>query len=38
MGTVVPLSTLWDEIAVTAGQMTSGGTATLAIDVFGYFQ
>jgi hypothetical protein len=38
MGTIVPLSTLSDDLAVSAGQMTAGGTVGLAIDVFGYFQ
>jgi PKD repeat protein len=38
MGTIVPLSTLADDLAVSAGQMTAGGTVGLAIDVFGYFQ
>ena len=38
MGTIVPLSTLSEDLAVTAGQMTAGGTVGVAIDVFGYFQ
>lgn len=38
MGTIVPLSTLSDDLAVSPGQMTAGGTVGLAIDVFGYFQ
>lgn len=38
MNTVVPLSTLSNDIAATASQMTSGGNAGLSIDVFGYFQ
>jgi hypothetical protein len=38
MGTIVPLSTLANDLAVSPGQMTAGGTVSLAIDVFGYFQ
>jgi hypothetical protein len=38
MGTIVPLSTLSNDLAVSPGQMTTGGTVGLAIDVFGYFQ
>lgn len=38
MGTIVPLATLIDDLAVTPGQMTAGGTVGLAIDVFGYFK
>ncbi len=38
MGTIVPLSTLSNDLAVSPGEMTAGGTVGLAIDVFGYFQ
>jgi hypothetical protein len=38
MGTIVPLSTLTNDIAASPGQMTAGGTVYLSIDVFGYFQ
>ncbi|HEX6899864.1 MAG TPA: hypothetical protein VF789_09125 [Thermoanaerobaculia bacterium] len=38
MGTVVPLSTLANDLAVSPGEMTAGGTVALAVDVFGYFQ
>jgi serine protease len=38
MGTIVPLSTLADDLAASPGQMTAGGTVGLSIDVFGYFQ
>jgi hypothetical protein len=37
-GTTVPLSTLTQDLAVSPGEMTAGGTVHLAIDVFGYFQ
>jgi PKD domain len=38
MGTIVPLSTLADDLAVSPNKMTAGGTLHLLIDVFGYFQ
>jgi hypothetical protein len=38
MGTVVPLSTLTNDLAVSPGEMTAGGTVVLSVDVFGYFQ
>lgn len=38
MGTIVPLSTLSDDLAVSPGEMTAGGTMIMSIDVFGYFQ
>jgi len=38
MGTIVPLSTLTNDLAASPGQMTAGGTVFLSIDVFGYFQ
>jgi hypothetical protein len=37
MGTIVPLSTLADDLAVSPGQMTTGGTVVVSVDVFGYF-
>ena len=38
MGTIVPLSTLAADLAVSPNKMTAGGTVHLLIDVFGYFQ
>lgn len=38
MGTIVPLSTLTNDLAASAGEMTAGGTVVLSIDVFGYFR
>ncbi len=38
MTTIVPLSTLADDLAASPGQMTAGGTVVLSIEVFGYFQ
>jgi len=38
MGTIVPLSTLSEDLAVSPNKMTAGGTVHLLIDVFGYFQ
>jgi hypothetical protein len=38
MGTTVPLSTLTQDLAASPGQMTAGGTVSLSVDVFGYFQ
>ena len=38
MGTIVPLSTLANDLAASPGEMTAGGTVALSIDVFGYFQ
>ncbi len=38
MGTIVPLSTLANDLAASPGQMTAGGTVVVSIDVFGYFQ
>jgi hypothetical protein len=38
MGTIVPLSTLADDLAASPGEMIAGGTVVLSIDVFGYFQ
>jgi hypothetical protein len=38
MGTVVPLSTLTNDLAVSPGEMTAGGTVVVSIDVFGYFK
>jgi len=38
MGTIVPLSTLANDLAVSPNKMTAGGTVHLLIDVFGYFQ
>lgn len=38
LGAIVPLSTLANDLTVTAGQMPAGGTVGLTIDVFGYFQ
>jgi hypothetical protein len=37
LGTIVPLSTLADDLAASPGQMTAGGTLVLSIEVFGYF-
>ena len=38
MGTIVQLSTLADDLAISPGEMTAGGTVVLSVDVFGYFQ
>jgi hypothetical protein len=38
MGTIVALSTLANDLAVSPNKMTAGGTVHLLIDVFGYFQ
>lgn len=38
MNTIVPLSTLANDLAASPGEMTAGGTVALSIDVFGYFQ
>lgn len=38
MNTIVPLSTLADDLAASPGEMATGGTVALSIDVFGYFQ
>jgi hypothetical protein len=38
MGTIVALSTLANDLAVSPNKMTAGGTVNLLIDVFGYFQ
>jgi hypothetical protein len=38
MGTIVPLSTLANDLAISPGQMTAGGTVVVSTDVFGYFQ
>lgn len=38
LGATVALSTLTQDLSVSAGQMTAGGTVNLAVDVFGYFQ
>ncbi len=38
MGTIVPLSTLANDLAASPGQMTAGGTVVVSIDIFGYFQ
>jgi PKD repeat protein len=38
MGTIVALSTLANDLAVSPNKMTAGGTVDLLIDVLGYFQ
>lgn len=38
MNTIVPLSTLADDLAASPGEMTTGGTVALSIDVFGCFE